>query len=515
MKIGNGKVVASGASGLLLVGNAPISSQAQKPTANPAGGEVAAGTTVTLSTNTAGATIHYTTDGNAPTGSSPVYSTPIPINSAVTIKAIAVKAGMTDSEVMSESYTIKPQAEKPTANPAGGAVAAGTTVTLSTNTAGATIHYTTDGNAPTGSSPVYSTPIPINSAMTIKAIAVKADMTDSTVMSESYTIMLQAEQPTANPTGGAVAAGTTVALNTNTAGATIHYTTDGNAPTGSSPVYSTPIPVNSAMTIKAIAVKAGMTDSTVMSESYTIMPQAEQPTANPTGGAVAAGTTVALSTNTAGATIHYTTDGNAPTGSSPVYSTPIPINSAMTIKAIAVLAGMTDSTVMSESYTILPPPQVATPTATPSSGAVLVGTPVTLQTTTPGATIYYTTDGNTPTTSSNVYSTPIPINSAVTIKAIAVLGGMTDSTVMSESYTILPLPQVATPTATPSSGAVLVGTPVTLQTTTPGATIYYTTDGNTPTTSSNVYSTPIPINSAVTIKAIAVLGGMTDSTVMS
>ncbi|WP_198159890.1 chitobiase/beta-hexosaminidase C-terminal domain-containing protein, partial [Brevibacillus parabrevis] len=143
---------------------------------------------------------------------------------------------------------------------------AGTTVALSTNTAGATIHYTTDGNAPTGSSPVYSTPIPINSAMTIKAIAVKADMTDSTVMSESYTIMPQVEQPTANPTGGAVAAGTTVALSTNTAGATIHYTTDGNAPTGSSHVYSTPISVNSAITIKAIAVKVGMTDSTVMSE---------------------------------------------------------------------------------------------------------------------------------------------------------------------------------------------------------------------------------------------------------
>ncbi|KZE43352.1 hypothetical protein AV540_25165, partial [Brevibacillus parabrevis] len=131
VKVGNGKVLAAGGSGLLLVGNAPIS-QAQKPTANPVGGEVAAGTTVALSTNTAGATIHYTTDGNTPTGSSPTYSTPIPINSAMTIKAIAVKAGMTDSAVMSESYTIKPQAEKPTANPAGGEVAAGTTVALST-----------------------------------------------------------------------------------------------------------------------------------------------------------------------------------------------------------------------------------------------------------------------------------------------------------------------------------------------------------------------------------------------
>ncbi|MGM0715570.1 MAG: chitobiase/beta-hexosaminidase C-terminal domain-containing protein, partial [Bacillota bacterium] len=69
-----------------------------------------------------------------------------------------------------------------------------------------------------------------------------------------------------------------------------------------------------------------------------------------------------------------------------------------------------------------------------------------------------------------VYSTPIPINSAVTIKAIAVLAGMTDSAVMSESYTIQP--QVATPTAEPGSGAVPAGTTVELSTTTPGATIY-------------------------------------------
>ncbi|MGG1066058.1 chitobiase/beta-hexosaminidase C-terminal domain-containing protein, partial [Brevibacillus parabrevis] len=214
-----------------------------------------------------------------------------------------------------------------------------------------------------------------------------------------------------------------------------------------------------------------------------------------------------------------TTDGNTPTTSSNVYSTAIPINSAVTIKAFAVLAGMTDSTVMSESYTItsLPQPQVATPTAAPDSGAVLVGTTVTLQTTTPGATIYYTTDGNTPTTSSNVYSTPIPITGAVTIKAIAVLPGMTDSTVMSESYTITPLPQpqVATPTAAPGSGVVTPGTPVTLKTTTPGATIYYTTDGSTPTASSDVYSTAIPVNSALTIKAMATKPGMTDSSVMT
>ncbi|TGV24180.1 hypothetical protein EN829_044530, partial [Mesorhizobium sp. M00.F.Ca.ET.186.01.1.1] len=289
VKVGNGKVLASGVSGLLLVGNAPIS-QAQKPTANPAGGEVAAGTLVELSTDTPLATIHYTTDGSTPTGSSPVYSTKIPVNSAMTIKAIAVKAGMTDSAVMSESYTIQPQVEKPTADPIGGAVTAGTLVELKTNTPGATIHYTTDGSSPTGSSPVYSTKIPVNSAMTIKAIAVKAGMTDSAVMSESYTIQPQVATPTAEPGSGAVPAGTTVELSTTTPGATIYYTTDGNTPTTSSNVYSTPIPITGAVTIKAFAVLAGMTDSAVMSESYTItplpQPQVATPTAAPSGGAV-------------------------------------------------------------------------------------------------------------------------------------------------------------------------------------------------------------------------------------
>ncbi|WP_082722525.1 chitobiase/beta-hexosaminidase C-terminal domain-containing protein [Paenibacillus jilunlii] len=334
-----------------------IMAQAEAPTANPAGGAVAPGTTVALSSPTSGAAIHYTLDGSVPTVSSPVYSGPITVTSAVTIKAIAVKSGMTDSAVMSEAYTIMAQVEAPTANPAGGAVAPGTTVALSSPTSGAAIHYTLDGSTPTSSSALYSAPIPVTSAVTIKAIAVKAGMTDSAVMSEAYTIMAQVEAPTANPAGGAVAPGTRGALSSATSGAEIHYTLDGSVPTVSSPAYSGPITVTSAVTIKAIAVKSGMTDSAVMSEAYTIMAQAEAPTANPAGGVVAPGTTVALSSATSGAAIHYTLDGSVPTVSSPVYSGPIAVTSAVTIKAIAVKSGMTDSAVMSEAYTISAEPE--------------------------------------------------------------------------------------------------------------------------------------------------------------
>jgi hypothetical protein len=117
--------------------------------------------------------------------------------------------------------------------------------------------------------------------------------------------------------------------------------------------------------------------------------------------------------------------------------TPIPITGAVTIKAIAVKSGMTNSGVLSAAYTI-DTSLVATPTASPGSGVVASGTMITLSTTTDGATIYYTTNGSTPTTSSTPYSAPIPVTTAVTIKAIAVKDGMTNSGVLSVAYWMTP-----------------------------------------------------------------------------
>jgi len=334
-------------------------SDVYEPTADPAGGVMLSGSTIKLSSATAEATIYYTTDGNTPTSSSN-SGTNVTITgtagSTVTLKAIAKAAGVTDpSMVMTQNYTIAEQATAPAANPSGGAVASGTAVALTTATGGASIYYTTDGSTPTSSSTLYTSPISITSATTIKAIAVKTDMLDSAVMSESYTLMLPADTPAANPSGGAVASGTAVALTTATGGASIYYTTDGSMPTGSSTLYTSPISITSTTTIKAIAVKAGMLNSAVMSESYTLMLSADTPVANPSGGAVASGTTVALTTATGGASIYYTTDGSTPTSSSTRYTSPISITSATTIKAIAVKAGMSDSPVMSKSYTILSP----------------------------------------------------------------------------------------------------------------------------------------------------------------
>ena len=80
----------------------------------------------------------------------------------------------------------------------------------------------------------------------------------------------------------------------------------------------------------------------------------------------------------------------------------------------------------------------ATPTFTPAAGTYTEAQDVEISCGTSGATIYYTTDGSTPTTSSTVYSSPIPVTEGMTIKAIAVAAGYDDSEVATATYTIIP-----------------------------------------------------------------------------
>ena len=77
---------------------------------------------------------------------------------------------------------------------------------------------------------------------------------------------------------------------------------------------------------------------------------------------------------------------------------------------------------------------VDTPTFTPSSWDSGSTLSVTLATTTPGASIYYTTDGTTPTSASTAYSSAISLSATTTIKAVAIKDG-NSSDVATKSYT--------------------------------------------------------------------------------
>jgi hypothetical protein len=161
-------------------------------------------------------------------------------------------------------------------------------------------------------------------------------------------------------------------------------------------------------------------------------------------------------------------------------------------------------------------PRAATPTFAPPAGTYTSPQSVTIASATPGAAIYYTTDGSDPTMASAAYASPVAVSASSTLKAIATASGFTQSAIGSAAYTIsASAPQAATPTFSPGSGSYTTAQAVTISCATAGATIYYTTDGAEPTTASNVYSSPIQVSTSQTVRAIATAAGYTPSAVGS
>ena len=162
------------------------------------------------------------------------------------------------------------------------------------------------------------------------------------------------------------------------------------------------------------------------------------PTFSPAMGIYGSAQNVSISTATNGATIRYTTDGSTPSETNgTIYSTPVNISVNTTLQAIAYLSGMPDSLIACGNYAI----QCAAPTFSPTAGTFTNSATVTISTSTGGATICYTTDGSTPsTTNGTVYSGPVTITATATLQAIAYENGLTNSIVASGIYSIIPLP---------------------------------------------------------------------------
>ena len=155
-----------------------------------------------------------------------------------------------------------------------------------------------------------------------------------------------ASQPTFSPAEGTYNADQSVAITTSTEGASIYYemTTNGDepaAPTASSTLYSGPITVNVTGTkIKAIAIKAGLDDSSIASATYTLQCVAPTITGS-VEGKFGTSNTITLSCDTEGATIYYSTDGTEP---SIEYTAPFVIYATTTVKAKATKTNYDDAT---------------------------------------------------------------------------------------------------------------------------------------------------------------------------
>ena len=87
-------------------------------------------------------------------------------------------------------------------------------------------------------------------------------------------------------------------------------------------------------------------------------------------------------------------------------------------------------------------PTCETPTFSPAEGSYIGTQSVTISSTTTGSTIYYTTNGSTPTTSSSsgsagAASATVSVSNSQTLKAYAVKAGANDSEVATATYTIV------------------------------------------------------------------------------
>jgi hypothetical protein len=88
-------------------------------------------------------------------------------------------------------------------------------------------------------------------------------------------------------------------------------------------------------------------------------------------------------------------------------------------------------------------PTVATPTVSPNGGSYTGSVSVTLQTSTAGASIYYTTNGSTPTQSSTLYTGAMTLTNSAVVKAKAFKSGYNPSGEASASFTIVSAPTLA------------------------------------------------------------------------
>lgn len=159
---------------------------------------------------------------------------------------------------------------------------------------------------------------------------------------------------------------------------------------------------------------------------------------------------------------------------------------------------------------------VALPVISPSSGAFTSALLITINDATPGAAIFYQAYGAIPTNGFVPYTGPFPLegNGLATIQAYATASGYQQSQYALANLTAN-FPAAATPVISPAAGSYSAAQPVTITDSSPGATIYYTTNGTYPSTASNVYAGPIAVSSSEVVVAKAIGPGYAWSAVAS
>src|SRR6185312_8314588 len=177
--------------------------------------------------------------------------------------------------------------------------------------------------------------------------------------------------------------------------------------------------------------------STVASSTIELTAGLAPPVVASAGGTYTSEQTLTITEAIPGSTIYYELAGPLSTNGYVQYTRPIalPYGGIEAFQAYAVETGYVQSDVLAAQYTLNYPVAVA-PAFSLASGNYLSTQNLTITDSLTGATIYYTTDGTMPTTSSTQYTGPITVSRTETIKAIAVASGYSTSAVTTATYTI-------------------------------------------------------------------------------
>ena len=354
-------------------------------------------------------------------------------------------------------------------------------VVVASATSGATIHYTTNGANPTESDATVASgsPVVVNQSLTLKAKAWKTGVPASNIDGTAYTLTVAT--PTIAPNSGTYNVDQTVTVSSTVSGATLHYTTNGNAPTEADPTITSggTLSITQSQTLKVKGWATSWTSSAVASATYTM--KVGTPSVSPGGGSYTSAQTVTVTTSTSGATLRYTLTGIEPTTADTVIASggTVQVSNTVTLRVKGWKTGWTDSDTRVATYT-LNLGTGATPTMTPPGGTYTSAQSVTLSSTTSGATLRYTLDGTDPTFRSTVYAAPLIVNAPITVKARAFKTDWTPSATGSATY-VFDFGTVDVPTLVPPGGTYPTSQAVTVSTATAGATLRYTTTGVDPT----------------------------------
>jgi hypothetical protein len=254
----------------LLSFNIAVSDTVAAPVSSLNGGTYDTQQTVAIFCATAGAAIHYTTNGLDPVESDPVIASgaSVLVDHSMTLKARAWKAGLLPSSVMTTAYGIR--VAIPSFNPAGGTYNTEQNVIISCTATDVTIHYTTSGLEPTESDPIVASgsSVLVDHGLTLKARAWKTDFAASSVKSGTYVLVVS--NPVLSVPAGTYNTPQDVAVTCAAAGAVIHYTIDGNDPNETDPIIASgdSLAIGQTLVLKVRAWKPGFVPSDIVSARY-------------------------------------------------------------------------------------------------------------------------------------------------------------------------------------------------------------------------------------------------------